>query len=91
MDKKLIDLYPTWKKLGRIPEPGLCHSVPKRYRETIRYFFPTDENFIQLRQEEKSTVYWGSGLSAWDYSRTDKFTPLREAITLFICAIHGEL
>jgi hypothetical protein len=83
---KLIDLYYEWKKAKEIPEAGLCNSVPTEYRETLELFEP-----IKPLPPNKSEVFWASNLASWDWRRFSEFTPLRQAIVLSICAIHGEL
>jgi hypothetical protein len=90
---KLIDHYYEWMKTGLIKDlnksrgkGGLCNAIPRRYMKSIELLEPDDNNW---------KLYWGSeeyrsGPTA-SLGVMYSFTPLRQNIVLFICAIHGEI
>lgn len=84
--KKLIDLYKEWMETGTLPGDGLCNSVPKEYKSDLRKLEP-----------ECYYTFWAYPLTdqqQLDHSYYDmaySFTPLRQTIVLFICAMNNEL
>lgn len=100
MAKKLIDLHWEWMKRERLPEDGLCNSLPAYYLYLIcdnslspecPTLLPTDEDKEVLRLDNLSTAYWGSGVGCSSKGREYCYTELRQNIVLFICAICGEI
>jgi hypothetical protein len=84
-----LALYYNWMRSGRLPNNGLCNSLPKTGE--LEMLLPLDSN----------RTYWGYEMCADNPateihdSLTDKihydFTPLRQNIVLFLAAINGEL
>jgi hypothetical protein len=90
---KLIDLYYQWMEKGRIPRDGLCNSIPSKYDLILDLFKPDELERLDMRLNGLSDAFWASGLSDREsyYLLSTPFTPLRQTIVLFICAIHGEI
>lgn len=83
---KLIDLYKKWMKAGKLPDSGLCFSVPEQYSEYLKLFHPTNE---EKTEHKTPFLYWASEGDG-GYSYFD-FNPTRQTIVLLICAMCDEL
>jgi len=88
---KLIDLYKEWMETGKLPDWGLCNSIPKEYWETLDLFEPSQDEESQLDYEGLSWNYWASGLPTNHKDEKYGFTPLRQTIVLLICAMKDEI
>jgi hypothetical protein len=87
---KLIELYKKWMKTGLLPHWGLCKSLPYKYKKLFELVSPTEED----KSRYNLLNYWGCDKTIENVSETeltDSFTPLRQTIVLFICAMHDEL
>lgn len=95
MKGKLINNYKKWMETGEIPEWGLCFSLKDTdYYQSLKLFKPTTEDFKELRKNKHTTSFWGSEMEASIFNYWQiyyGFTPLRQTIVLFICAMHDEL
>lgn len=92
MKKKLIDLYKDWMRVGTLPDQGLCNSIPKKYSKNIKMFQPEEDYLEKLIDKSVSKyLYWGSGSIKSDKDLKYGFTPLRQTIVLFICAMNNEI
>jgi hypothetical protein len=94
MKKTYLDLYYDWMESGRLPEEGLCKSLPIG---STKLFIPS--------QDEYGNPYGDPEMFLWGYSghhgdRIDSesipdigrsFTPFRQNIVLFLAAMNGEL
>lgn len=88
---KYLPLYYEWAKRKKIPNNGLCLT-------------PLRGNYLDLfavKDINNSTCwYWGydgefyyfQNISSWKQREIKfRFTPVRQNIMLFICAMNGEL
>lgn len=93
-NKKLIDLYYKWVEDGKLPNIGLCDSIPKKYLKKLKLFEPDELEKISIIKRGRDVYYWGFEYSPFKYSLDEmsfSFTPLRQSIILPICAMHGEI
>jgi len=104
--KKYLELYKKWLKEGRLPERGLCFSLPIHvgFLKAAEYIaIPTDDPLFELfkpwTEEEypmlKSDPLWQTFWLADGETNGRhlhyKFTPLRQTILLFMAAMNNEL
>lgn len=82
--KKLIELYYEWEQKKKLPDCGLCYSLPRRYKKYLELFHPTN-------LEEYSIRYWCWASDENNHSGESDFGPTRQNIVLFICAMAGEV
>lgn len=78
---------------GKLPNSGLCYSVPYPYSDTLKLFAPDPEEESRLQDAGLAYAYWGyEGLvNDEPEKRCMEFTVFRQTVTLFIAAIHNEL
>lgn len=73
---------------------GLCECVSYGFLDgdLLDLFIPTVEDFSNLKLENLSIIYWGTGIeSESHFHLSDTLTPLRQTIVLFMAAINNEL
>ena len=84
---RLIDLHKEWMETGQLTgKGGLCNCVPRKYKRLLNDFKPEWYGLFwayPLRYNQEKRRQYDS--CAYPY------TPLRQTIVLFICAIKGEL
>jgi hypothetical protein len=94
---KLIDLHKEWMEEGKMSLGGLCYSLRIATNscdceELLTDFFePTCNDRIKLHKEGCCLIYWASGLPENTINEERIYTPLRQTIVLFICAMIGEI
>lgn len=90
MKKKLMQLYCEWMETGRIPDTGLCLSLPKKAATKFEKIFTPRIGFMPSDQ------YWGydgsretaEKLYHKDFHKLAKsFTPLRQTLMLLLIEI----
>ena len=90
-----LDLYKEWMREEKIPNTGLCWSVPKRIKKNIfKYIKPTPEDIKMLNKQNISSTWWGYGIPRRNETfntRLCKFTPLRQNLILLCAALNDEL
>ncbi len=90
---RFIDLYYEWITIGKLPDEGLCNSVPKVLRGSLEQLTPTTEDFYDMYKERMDTAFWDSEMRTDDnyYVCCSDFNPLRQNIILLCAAINNEL
>lgn len=88
----ILDLYKEWMEKGKIPDLGLCWSLPEEIECSYEFYLisPTDADFGLLSKKGLSCTFWGSGLAMWDEDRGWKMTALRQTLILLLAALNGE-
>lgn len=88
--KGYLDYYYKWMETGRMPEGGLCCSLPKELleKEVFQLLIPTTEDIDALEAYNLPTIFWGRG--SWIYEMDD-LTPLRETILILAAILNDEL
>ena len=92
MTKKPMYLkyYKEWMKDEKLPSFSLCFSLPEKLRMN-KYFNlikPTNDDLINLSDENKNLVYWGSDSY---HVKMFQFTELRQTLLLIAAALNNEL
>lgn len=94
---KLIDYHHQWMETRCVPNQGLCNTMDCfNHDEWLKYYILLIKFFKPDTYEQ---AYWAYGvkypegvLSAQEIKLiTTKYTPLRQTIVLFICAMYDEL
>jgi hypothetical protein len=84
---KLIDYHKRWVENGNLSKSGLCASLPKKYKKLFELFYP-----IKLSELCVKTTYWAAPeIKFGESGRSYTYTPTRQHIVLFICAMCGEI
>lgn len=93
-EKNLFDLHKKWSKSNNIDGHGLCGCVPNYYKKSLALFNPNHDEEGYTPEKGMSLLYWAFG-EACDvndnFPKWFKYSPLRQTIVLFICAIHNEI
>jgi hypothetical protein len=84
MAKKLIDYHKEWVEDGKMSRTGLC-SCFSNITELYKY-----EEFFFLF-ETNDIGYWAAPEIKTECKRPFIYTPTRQHIVLFICAMCGEI
>jgi hypothetical protein len=85
---KYLRFYIDCMQCNSMPKDGLCNSLAD---DLLVLFEPTEQDAMELTEEGKSVVYWGSGCTKENPQRWYKFSTLRQTIVLFMAAINNEL
>lgn len=94
---KLFELYKQWMETGTMGQPkvmggGLCNMLPTEYKyDDLEMMKPTMHDLAKINSW--GTTFWAYGENIpIDLTRQAyDFTPLRQNIVLFICAMNDEL
>lgn len=87
---KFLELYEKWMKAGRLPEDGLCDSLPAELIKSEAWeLIEPDvmERWLNSR-EGGGYNYWGMENLFAD--KENDFTPQRQTIMLVAAALNGE-
>lgn len=90
-DTPFMDLYFTWMKDGKLPDAGLCNSVPASCKESVLLFEPSDEIKDELERNDLAFGFWGYEGHVGDVEKRLSFGDFRQTIVLFCAAINSEL
>jgi hypothetical protein len=99
---KHLNFFYKCIQTGRLPEnnikdkdiaaTGLCGAAEAGFisEKHLGVFNPTPEESKELRIENVSEGWWGSGLHTDHEDKKMGFTPLRQTIVLFMAALNKE-
>ena len=91
-NKKLIDLHKEWCQTNKLHDWGLCHSIPKRYKKSLKLFVPNKREVALLIKEKTPQGFWGYDKPTHCTGYLlEEYTQRRQNIVLLICAMHDEL
>lgn len=93
--KTLLQHHIECCETGVIPTNGLCSMLDfiseELFNQFKELFYPSEIEKQQIILEEKSFLYWASGLHVNDDNKSRAYTELRQNIVLLLCAINNEL
>ena len=89
---KFYEKYVEFTHLGKLPDNGLCNSIGKELQSKDGWIIikPSEREKDQLSKENKSSIYWGSGLRIYDEGEKHFFTELRQTILLLAACLNNE-
>lgn len=92
MKKKLLDIYKTCLKNGRLPTQGLCSTLRLNDINMANFhlFCPTSSELKELYKQGLSDGFWGSELlraKSGVCERAIEFSTLRQTIICFLIAM----
>ena len=93
--KTLLQHHIEWCEAGWLPNSGLCSTLDivndELFNQFRELFTPNDFDKQQLVLEQKSSLYWASGLDVDNEDKSRAYTELRQNIVLLLCAINNEI